>query len=302
MSSLLVTGTIALDSVETPFGRHDNVLGGSATFFSYAASYFTSPRLVGIVGEDFPREHIELLAGRRIDTAGLTIKDGAQTFRWRGSYSGNMNEAQTLETHLNVIAQHNPAVPAKFADSKYVFLANTHPGLQLSLLRQIESPKLVVADTMNLWIDIARDDLRALMKHIHGMVLNDGEAKMLTGKSNLVSAAEDVLEMGPQFVVIKKGEHGCLMAGRGGEKFALPSFPTKTVVDPTGAGDSFAGGMMGYLSTREVFSMSELKTALAYGTVTASFTIEDFSLERLKKVERPAIEERLSVFRRMLAI
>jgi sugar/nucleoside kinase (ribokinase family) len=209
-----------------------------------------------------------------------------------------MNEAKTLETHLNVIAEHAPAVPTKFADSKFVFLANTHPALQLSLLKQIAAPKLVVADTMNLWINTARDALVALMPHLHGMVLNDGEARLLTEKQNLAAAAEAVLAMGPKFVVIKKGEHGCLMASEDG-KFALPSFPTKHVIDPTGAGDSFAGAMMGYLSTREVFSMPELRTALAYGTVTASFAIEDFSLYKFRQIERAAIDERLGQFRKM---
>jgi sugar/nucleoside kinase (ribokinase family) len=297
--SLLVTGTIALDSVETPFGRHDNVLGGSATFFGYAASFFTSPRLVGIVGDDFPREHIDMLASRRIDTAGLEIKSGAKTFRWKGSYHGDMNEAKTLETHLNVIAEHAPTVPDKFRDTQFVFLANTHPALQLQLLRQVQHPRLVVADTMNLWITTAKDALLELMKHINGMVLNDGEAKLLTGESNLVAAAEAVLSYGPKFVVIKKGEHGCLMAGHG-EYFALPSFPTRRVVDPTGAGDSFAGAMMGYLSTRESLSAAELRTALAYGTVTASFAIEDFSLYRFKEIERRAIDDRLAKFRQVV--
>jgi sugar/nucleoside kinase (ribokinase family) len=293
---LLVTGTIALDSVETPHGRHDNVLGGSAVYFSYSAGYFTPPRLVGIVGEDFPREHVDMLAGRGIDIGGLEVKKGAKTFRWKGSYAGSMNEATTLETHLNVIAEHAPAIPPRFRDSKFVFLANTAPGLQLALLRQATAPKLVVADTMNLWINTARDDLLALMKHIHGMVLNDGEARMLTGQSNVAAAAEAVLKMGPRFVVIKKGEHGCYMAGDG-HRFALPSYPTRTVVDPTGAGDSFAGAMMGYLATREVFSPAELRTALAYGTVAASFVIEDFSLYRFRKIERADIESRLAEFR-----
>jgi len=296
--SLLVTGTLAFDSVETPFGRHDDVLGGSATFFSYASSFFTKPRLVGIVGDDFPSAHCDLLRSRNVDLAGLQVKAGAKTFRWKGSYAGNMNEATTLETHLNVIAEHAPAVPESFRDSTHIFLANTHPGLQLALLKQITKPKLVVADTMNLWITTARDDLLNLMKHIDGMVLNDGEAKLLTGEQNLAIAAEKVLTMGPKFVVIKKGENGCLLAG-GKEKFALPSFPTTRVVDPTGAGDSFAGAMMGFLSERGASGPDDVKLALAYGTVTASYVIEDFSLYRFREIAREDIDRRLGEFRRM---
>jgi sugar/nucleoside kinase (ribokinase family) len=289
--SLLVTGSIGIDTVETPFGKHDDVIGGSAIYFSYAASFFAPVRLVGVVGEDAPKHLFTVFEGRDVDTGGLEVRKGSKTFRWHGSYVKDMNEAVTVEVDLNVLAERAPKIPDGFKDSRYVFLANTHPVLQQEMLKTLKGPKLIVADTMNLWIQTEQPELRKLLKSIHGLVLNDGEARLLTGKKNLIDAARDVLKLGPKFVVIKKGEHGCLMCSDR-DTFVLPAFPAQKVVDPTGAGDSFAGGMMGYLATQGTFSSATLKRALAYGTVVASYTIADFSLGGLKSTDRDQIDDR----------
>ncbi|HZZ44724.1 MAG TPA: PfkB family carbohydrate kinase [Tepidisphaeraceae bacterium] len=295
--SLLVTGSIGIDTVETPFGKRDDVIGGSAVYFSYAASFFTPVRLVGAVGEDWPTQFESVFQGRDIDTAGLETRKGSKTFRWHGSYVQNMNEAESIKTDLNILAEAAPKIPTQFLDSKYVFLANTHPALQQQMAKSLKGPKLIVADTMNLWINIARPELLETLKLIHGLVLNDGEARLLTEKKNLIEAAKDVLKLGPKFVVIKKGEHGCLLVTASGDTFVLPAFPAEKVVDPTGAGDSFAGGMMGYLSTQGTFSPATLKRALAFGTVVASYTISDFSLGGLKTLTRDQIDDRWHHFK-----
>jgi len=289
--SLLVTGSIGIDTIETPFGKREAVIGGSAIYFAYASSFFTPVRLVGAVGEDCPKDLFKVLDGREIDVSGLEHRKGSKTFRWHGSYVKDMNEAQTITVDLNVLAEQAPKIPAQFLESKYVFLANTHPVLQQEMLKSLKSPKLVVADTMNLWIQNEHKELKNLLKNIHGLVLNDGEARMLTEKKNLIAAAREVLKMGPKFVVIKKGEHGCLMCSAN-DTFVLPAFPAEQVVDPTGAGDSFAGGMMGYLSTQGSFSSSTIKRALAFGTVVASYTISDFSLAGLQSTTRELIDQR----------
>jgi sugar/nucleoside kinase (ribokinase family) len=300
---LLVTGSIGIDTIETPFGRRDDILGGSAVYFSYAASFFTPVRLVGVVGDDAPPGIFDLFSGREVDIAGLERRAGSKTFRWHGSFLKDMNEAVTVEVDLNVLAERAPVIPPQFLDSKYVFLANTHPALQQQMLASLKSPKLIVADTMNLWIQTERVELLKLLKQIHGLVLNDGEARLLTGKKNLIDAGREVLKMGPKFVVIKKGEHGSLLLGgmAGGrasdEAFVLPAFPADKVVDPTGAGDSFAGGMMGYLSTQGSFSSPTLRRAMAFGTVVASFTIADFSLGGLTATDRHAIDDRFAAFK-----
>ena len=298
--SLLVTGSIGIDTVETPFGKRDDVLGGSAIYFSYAASFFTPVRLVGVVGEDAPNDAFDIFKGRDVDTSGLEVRKGSKTFRWHGSFVKDMNEAVTVEVDLNVLAERAPAIPPKFVDSKYVFLANTHPALQQQMLASITAPKLVVADTMNLWITTERPELLKLLKQIHGLVLNDGEARLLTEKKNLIDAGRDVMKMGPKFVVIKKGEHGSLLF-TGDEVFTLPAYPTEKVVDPTGAGDSFAGGMMGYLSTQGSFSAPTIKRALAFGTVTATYTISDFSLGGLQATSREAIDHRFAAFKNAMS-
>ncbi len=294
--SLLVTGSLGIDTVETPFGKREDVVGGSAVYFAYAASFFTPVRLVGAVGEDAPKSFFSVFDGRDVDTGGLEIRKGSKTFRWHGSYVENLNEAVTVEVDLNVLAEQGPKIPANFLDSKYVFLANTHPVLQQSMLSSLASPRLVVADTMNLWITTERPELLKLLKNIHGLVLNDGEARLLTDKKNLIEAGREVMKMGPKFVVIKKGEHGSLLC-IGNETFVLPAFPADKVVDPTGAGDSFAGGMMGYLSTQGSFNPPTIKRALAFGTVVASFTIADFSLGGLQSTTRELIDERFAAFK-----
>jgi cytidine kinase len=298
--SLLVTGSIGLDTVETPAGTRDNILGGSAVYFAYAARFFTPVRLVGVVGEDFPVTSFDGFQGREVDTTGLEIRKGSKTFRWHGSYVKDLNEAVTVEVDLNVLAERAPKIPSQFLESKYIFLANTHPVLQQEMLRSLKSPKLIVADTMNLWIQTERVELVKLLSHIHGLVLNDGEARLLTEKKNLIAAAQAVLKLGPKFVVIKKGEHGCLLCTQN-DTFVLPAFPADKVVDPTGAGDSFAGGMMGYLATQGTFSASTIKRALAFGTVVASYTIADFSLAGLQSTTRDHIDQRWHEFKQAMS-
>jgi sugar/nucleoside kinase (ribokinase family) len=298
--SLLVTGSIGIDTVETPYGKRDDVIGGSAIYFSYASSFFTPVRLVGVVGEDCPKPLLNVFEGRDVDASGLEIRKGSKTFRWHGSYVKDMNEAETVEVDLNVLAERAPKIPENFLDSRFVFLANTHPVLQQEMLCCLKRPQLIVADTMNLWIQTTRDDLVKLLGMIHGLVLNDGEARLLTGKKNLIEAARDVLKMGPKFVVIKKGEHGCMLCTKN-DTFVLPAFPAEQVVDPTGAGDSFAGGMMGYLATQGgSISPATIKRALAFGTVLASYTISDFSLGGLKSATRDHIDERWLQFKQAM--
>src|SRR3954453_5534120 len=298
--SLLVTGSIGLHNAQTPHGKRDDVVGGSAIYFSYAASFFTPVRLVGAVGEDCPKNMFDVFKDRDVDTTGLEVRKGSKTFRWHGSYVQDLNNAVSIQTDLNVLAEQAPKIPEPFLGSKYVFLANTHPALQQEMLKSLKEPKLIVADTMNLWIQTERAELAKLLKHIHGLVLNDGEARLLTEKKNLIEAAQDVLRMGPKFVVIKKGEHGCLMVSDR-DTFVLPAFPADKVVDPTGAGDSFAGGMMGYLATQGNFPPATVKRALAFGTVVASYTIADFSLAGLENTDREQIDERWHQFKQAMS-
>jgi sugar/nucleoside kinase (ribokinase family) len=299
--SLLVTGSIGIDTVETPAGRREDVVGGSAIYFSYAASFFAPVRLVGVVGEDHPKDLLKTFEGRDVDTSGLEVRKGSKTFRWHGSYVENLNEAVTVEVDLNVLAERAPKIPQSFLDSRYVFLANTHPVLQQEMLQSLKSPRLIVADTMNLWIQTQRDELCKLLGRIHGLVLNDGEARLLTEEKNLIKAARQVLKMGPKFVVIKKGEHGSMMVTANDEVFVLPAFPADRVVDPTGAGDSFAGGMMGYLATQGTYSPATIKRALAFGTVVASYTIADFSLAGLQATDRDRIDDRWHGFKQSMS-
>jgi len=297
---LLVVGSVALDSVETPHGVVENALGGSATFFSYAASFFTPVRLVGVVGEDFPPEHRTLLEGRKVDTSGLVVEKGGKTFHWKGRYQGDMNTAETLEVHLNVLGTFDPDLSPEFAATPFVFLANGSPTMQRKVLSQAKKKQLAVADTMNFWIETQRDELYALLKEVDGLVLNDGEARMLTEEVNLVRAGYKVLEMGPKFVIIKKGEHGAMFLSAA-ETFVMPAFPVADVVDPTGAGDSFAGGFMGYLASVGKTDPVSMKTAMAYGTVVASLSVEDFSLRRFQRTERDEIDRRLASYRAMMS-
>ena len=303
--SLLVTGSIGIDYVSTPAGHADHVIGGSAVYFSWAAAAFTQVRLVAVVGEDFPPEFEKAFDNPNIDIAGLERRKGSKTFRWTGTYDPTMNEATTLSVDLNVLVETPPRVPAQFQDSKVVFLAATHPNLQLDLLRQVTAPKLSIADTRDLWIMQYRDESLAAYRHFDGIVLNDLEARLLTAQNNLVVAIRQLQAMvkpsGPRIVLLKKGEHGCL-AAIGEELFALPAYPTAKLVDPTGAGDAYAGGFLGYLASNESFDVGTLKNAIAAGTVMASFTIEDFSLNRLCAVTALEIHERLAGYRRMLAL
>lgn len=294
--SLLVTGSIGIDTVETPHGMARDVLGGSAVYFSLAASLFAPVRSVGVVGDDFPEDMLGVFKDRPVDTAGIERRRGSRTFRWHGKYVGDMNAAQTIRTDLNVLGEAGPKIPPGFRDSRYVFLANTHPALQRDLLSQLAAPRLVVCDTMNLWIDTTRDELLKTLGLVHGVVLNDGEARLLTGKNGLVDAARAVLELGPRFVIIKKGEHGSLLVERD-DLFVLPAFPTTEVRDPTGAGDSFAGGMLGYLAAQDRDDAAALRSAVARGTVTASITIEGFSMDELRRATPAAVEQRLGRLR-----
>lgn len=303
--SLIVTGTIGIDTVYTPSGHAEKVLGGSCTYFAAAASFYGPVRIVAAAGGDFPESfRATFNAFPSIDTAGLEIRPGSRTFAWGGKYLGNMDTRETLFTELGVLAEQPPRVPERFKDSAIVFLANSHPGVQLGFLDQLPARRLVVADTMDLWINTAKSDLLVLLRRVDGLVLNYDEAERLTGRSNSVAAARHILEMGPRFVVVKKGEHGCLLAHRDGVA-ALPAYPAETVVDPTGAGDSFAGGMMGALAGGlangdDPSSMHSIRRALVHGTVIASFNIEAFSLDRLKTLKRAEIEARYNEYAAMV--
>jgi cytidine kinase len=297
---LLVVGSVALDSVVTPTAARDNVLGGSAVFFSYAASFFTPVRLAGVVGDDWPPEYTKLLNARGIDTAGLQVVAGAKTFRWRGRYFENMNDRETLDLQLNVMEQFDPVLPEHYRRCQFLFLANGSTALQLKVLDQCPGVTLAVADTMDHWIRTEPKELATLMKRIDGLVLNDSEAKLLTGEENLVRAGHRVRQMGPRLVVIKKGEHGAMFFSQH-ETYVLPAYPTANVVDPTGAGDAFAGGMMGYLAAQGDFGPKTVKEAMAYGTLVASFTVEDFSLDGLKRIEREDLDRRMEEYKRMLS-
>lgn len=300
--SLIVTGSIGIDSIEAPTGKADDVLGGSAIYFAAAASFFSPVRLVAAVGNDFPEHHLDTFRHFNVDLDGLERRANSKTFRWHGRYHDDMNERDTIEVQLNVLAEDLPPVPDHYKDSRQVFLANTHPAAQMALLDQFPDRSLAIADTMDLWIETEKDALLALLQKVDGLVLNYEEAFQLTGKSNLVLAAEAIHKLGPKFVVIKKGEHGAFLMHTDGMA-ALPAYAARDVVDPTGAGDTFAGGMLGYLASNgDDFSLAALQRAMAYGTIVASYNIESFSLERLKTISRGDLDQRLETFRRMLHI
>lgn len=299
--SLLVVGSIAIDCVETPAGTQSEALGGSAAYFSYAASFFAPVRLVGVVGNDFPDEYLGVLEQRSNICTGGVQKGNGKSFRWKGRYTGDMNVAETLEVHLNVFGEFDPDIPEDYRDSKYVFLANGSPQVQRKVLHQVKDPRVVVADTMNLWIETAHDELLELMRQIDGLVLNDQEALLLTGETLVVKAGLKILEMGPKFAIVKKGEHGAMLFSERGI-FALPAYPTSKLVDPTGAGDSFAGGLMGCIADAGDCDHDTLKRAMVYGTVVASINVEDFSLNRFQQSKREDIEVRYDHYRQMLAV
>jgi sugar/nucleoside kinase (ribokinase family) len=297
--SLLVTGSIGIDCVETPTGRAEDALGGSAVYFALAAAIFGPVRIVGAVGEDFDLRRLQPLVDKGVDTRGVEVRRGSRTFRWHGKYVGTMNAAQTVDVQLNVLAERGAPVPAEFADSRLVFLANTHPALQREFARQLSRAELIVCDTMNLWIENEPDELRRTLGLVHGLVLNEGEARLLTGQTNLVTAGREILKLGPRFVIIKKGEHGSLLVSHD-DLFLMPPYPTEKIVDPTGCGDSFAGGTLGYLAACGRLDRGALRAAMARGSVVGSFVIESFSIDALGRVTAADVEQRLAVLREMV--
>ncbi len=297
-SSVLIVGSMALDSVRTPAGEVKDALGGSADYSGVAASFFAPVRLVGVVGDDFPRAHLDFLASRHIDITGVQIVPGGKTFRWAGYYDFDLNIAHTLDTQLNVFADFAPTLPEGAKQSPYVFLANIDPELQMQVLTQMETPKLVVMDTMNFWIDGKPDALRDVLKHVDIAFMNDAEARQLTGKLSVVKAAKALQALGPKTVIIKKGEHGALLFHKD-EHFAAPSYPLEDIADPTGAGDSFAGGFIGYVAACDDVSLSTLRKAVVYGSVMASYNVEDFSLNRLRTLTKDDIAARYRAFKQI---
>lgn len=298
-NQVLVVGSVALDSVETPFGRADDVLGGSGIFFSSSASHFAPVQLVGVVGDDYPIDQLKALNNRGVDLAGLEQTVGS-SFRWRGRYRHDLNSAETLETHLGVFSNFRPKIPSQFKRAPFVFLANIDPRLQLQVLDQVEQPRLVACDTMNFWIESRRPELLELLKRVDLVTLNDAEARQLTEHNNLVQAARWILDRGPRYVLIKKGEHGAFMFTRDSIFFA-PAYPLESVFDPTGAGDSFAGGFIGYLASTGDLSDRAMRRAVVVGSAMGSFAVEKFSNSRLLEITRDDIEARVQEFRRLVA-
>ena len=295
--SILVVGSVAFDSVKTPFGEVEDVLGGSASYFSIAASFFSPVRLVAVVGEDFPPQHLKLFHDFSVDTQGLQKVSG-KTFRWRGEYGFALNEARTLETQLNVFEAFSPEIPEGYRDSKYVFLGNIDPELQRKVLEQVNKPEFVACDTMNFWITTKPAELKETLALVDILIINDSEARMLAGQANLTKAARNISSWGPRIVVVKKGEYGVAMF-TDGSIFGAPAFPLEEVFDPTGAGDSFAGGFVGYLAKAGRLDDEHLRKAVVYGSVMASFDVEEFSLNRLKKLKLPEIHERYRQFKEL---
>jgi sugar/nucleoside kinase (ribokinase family) len=297
--SVLVVGSVALDSLETPFGKREDALGGSATFFSTAASLLAPVRLVAVIGDDFPERHVEMLKSREIDLSGLSRVKGGKTFRWKGRYGENLNEAETLDTQLNVFASFSPDLPEHFRDTPFVFLANIHPELQLRVVEQVRSPKLVAMDTMNFWIKGETAALKKVLSRVDVLTVNDGEARLLAGEHNVVRAARAIQAMGVRSLVIKRGEYGALFFDATEHVFWAPAYPLESVFDPTGAGDTFAGGFMGYLARMGSVAHPHLRQAMVMGSVMASFTVEEFSVDRLERVQKRELRERFERFRRL---
>lgn len=295
--SILVVGSVAFDSVKTPFGKAEEILGGSASYFSVAASFFAPVRLVAVVGEDFPKESLELFRKFSIDIRGLKQVPG-KTFRWTGEYSSSLNEAKTLNTQLNVFENFRPQIPMNYQHSDYVFLGNIDPVLQAKVLSQVEKPKLVACDTMNYWIEFKPEELRKTLSMVDILIINDSEVRMLTKEHNLTKASRLIAEWGPQTLVVKKGEYGVAMY-HSGSVFAAPAFPLEELSDPTGAGDSFAGGFVGFLAKSGRVDDKSLRNAVIYGSVMASFNVEEFSLNRLKSITSSEIQDRYLQFKRL---
>jgi len=299
VTPVLVVGSIALDSVQTPFGKADDVLGGSGTFFSASASHLTDVQLVGVVGNDYPLDQLRQLEKRNVDLSGIEQADGP-SFRWRGRYRHDLNSAETLETHLGVFSHFQPKIPAKWSEPEFLFLANIDPRLQLAVLKQVKRPRLVASDTMNFWIESRRPELLEVIKHVDLLTLNDGEARQLTEQTNLVKAARWIMDRGPKHVIIKKGEHGAFLF-RENNIFFAPAYPLESVFDPTGAGDSFAGGFIGYLARTGDLSDANMRRAVVYGSAMGSFAVEKFSIERLMTVKKDEIDQRVRDFRQLVA-
>lgn len=302
--SLLVVGSVAFDAIKTPYGKTDKILGGAATYFSLAASFFTRVRVVAVVGEDFTAREEKVFHDHNVDISGIAREKG-QSFFWSGEYGENVNEAKTLDTQLGVFGNFNPQIPEKFKDSNYVFLANIDPVLQVRVRKQMQNAKFVGGDTMNYWINGHRDNLNEMLKQVHALLINDTEAKMLSGDPSLARAAQKILTMGPEALVIKHGEYGATVFfkngafGIGHHPFRAPTLPIEAVTDPTGAGDSFAGGFMGYIASQEKLTRDVFKRAMFYGGVMGSFAVEAFGTERLQKLTREEIDERYKVFREL---
>lgn len=298
--SILVVGSVAFDSVKTPYGEAEESIGGSATYFSAAASFYTPVDIVAVVGRDFPRESLQFLSERHVDLSGLEVADG-QTFRWAGEYEPNMNDRQTLDTQLNVFADFHPNLTDRHREQPFVFLANIDPELQGSVLHQTIHPKLIVCDTMDFWISGKREALLETLTKVDVLIINDSEARELVDDYNLARAANQILGLGPRAVVIKRGEHGATLITNG-NYFSVPAFPVLTVIDPTGAGDSFAGGFVGYLAKSQDTSDTGLKNAMVHGSVMASFNVEDFSIRRLESLTQHEIDHRYERFIDMLTL
>ena len=292
---IVVVGSVAIDDVITPTGRNFDAPGGSATYFSLSASYFTKVRLVAVVGTDFPKKYIRLLESRGIDTKGLVVEKG-KTFRWKGVYSKDMDSPRTIATHLNLFETFQPVLPQEYRDEDVVFLANIDPDLQLDVLRQVRSPRLTAADTMNFWIGNKRKQVLQVMKKVDIFILNEHEARQLSGESNLISAGRRIISLGGKKVVIKKGENG-LMLVTGKDIFITPSYPLENVKDPTGAGDTFAGGLLGYLAAARRIDIQRLRKALIYANIMASLNVEGFDIKRLSNLNRDIIDRRLRHFK-----
>lgn len=301
MSDILVVGSLAYDTISTPAGKVDRALGGSANYFSLAASLYAQVKVVGVVGEDYDAADLEVLQKRNVDTKGLQKKPG-KTFHWTGCYNEDMNEAQTLATDLNVFADFNPDIPAEYKNTQYVFLANIDPVLQMRVLEQIEKPKFVGSDTMNFWIGSKMDDLKKVLSKVDVLLINEGEADMISKTSNAIAAAQEILKMGPKAVVIKRGEYGFVLYTQEGY-FILPAFPIANVVDPTGAGDTFAGAFFGYLAKlNKGYDLQALKEACIQGCLLASFTVESFSVDRLKNLTWADVEARHAAYKKVTSL
>lgn len=298
MNKLLIVGTVAFDAIETPFGKTDRILGGAGTYIGLAASHFKiDSAIVSIVGDDFPQEYLDLLSSKNIDLSGIEKVKGGKTFFWSGRYHNDLNSRDTLDTQLNVLADFNPVVPEKFKDADVVMLGNLHPNTQISVLDQMQvKPKLVVLDTMNFWMDCALDELKEVIKRVDVITINDEEARQLSGEYSLVKAAEVIHQMGPKYVVIKKGEHGALLFDKH-DVFFAPALPLKEVFDPTGAGDTFAGGFTGYLTQSSNISFKNMKNAIIYGSNLASFCVEKFGTQRMEELSKTEVKDRLLQFK-----